>query len=455
MRAFGIRAKILGMACLALAGALVAIESYDVSVESALVEEVRHAVEALTEAMQVSVQQLGPSAEPDEELLRDYVRRLGPAGIRQITVLDPAKQRVAGSHDPPHAFLIEEGHQGEEVRSAYDLLVPIVIGASKLGYIELRMTSGELEGRLRALRLERAELVGVVFVLALVVIWIITRQISRPIEALRVAALRIREGALDSPLPAASGDEVGALVLAFGDMLSALRERDALRQRLEERERDALLGRMAASIAHDIRNPLNYLSLAVDHLVAEAHGEGGAEQIGGQMKSEIERANTRIAEFLRLGKPIELHPQEISVRTLLGSVATSMTTPKTSVEIAGDDVGAASWDASVIETILRGLLTNAFQAAEGGAVVTLRTESLDEDTIAIHVEDRGPGLAADVLEHLFEPYFTTKEKGVGIGLVLARRAARDHHGELTAANHPGGGARFTLTLPRRLDRGSK
>ena len=232
-------------------------------------------------------------------------------------------------------------------------------------------------------------------------------------------------------------------------MLASLRERDAPRRELELRERDALLGRMAASIAHDIRNPLNYLSLAIDHMLADESASNVAT-LGAKMKTEIRRANDRIAEFLRLGKATEPHPEDVAIGTLLDSVAQAAAHPDYSIEVVAEGAGRAFVDPTVVAGILRNLLTNAFQASAPGSSGTLRAVAMPTDRVAISVEDQGPGFDPAVLEHLFEPYFTTKSGGVGIGLVIARRAARDHGGDLVADNREGGGARLTLTLPRRM-----
>lgn len=436
----GLRGQLLGVVLLTLGAALAAVAAYDASTEDVLVEEVRQAVEALTEAVEVSVQQLGATTEPDEALLRDYARRLGPAGVREITVLSPDKTRRAGSH----AFLIEEVPRRGD-RSTFDLLVPIVVGADKLGYVQLRMTSRDVEQRLEQIRLHRTWIVLAVFAVGMgLAAWMVHR-ITRPVEALRQASLRIGAGVFDAPLPAASGDEVGDLVRAFGTMTAGLAERDELRRRLADQERDVILGRMAASVAHDVRNPLNYLSLAVDHLVSSAPG---AEAIGARMKAEIARASDRIGELLRLGKPLELHREEVEVRTLLEAVASSTGGAPDRVRVEAADGGRAEWDPSVIEGLLRNLVVNALQASTETGEVVLRARS-EEDRVIIDVEDRGSGVPPAVLEHLFEPYFTTKPEGVGLGLVLARRAAREHGGELSAAPREGGGACFTVTLPRR------
>jgi signal transduction histidine kinase len=444
----GLRSKIIGASLLSLFGVLVAVAAYDASADAQLIQESRRAAQDLTEAMQVSVQQLGHTVRPDEDLLRDYVRRLGRTGVRQITVLSPEKRRLAGSgRASPHAFLIEEQPKNDDAPSTWDLLVPVIIGSDKLGYVQLKMTSQSFEELLGSIRRERSLFTVFAFAAGLLLSWLLASQIAQPVEALRQAAQRVAKGELEVSLPKAPSDEVGQLVRSFSEMVSGLKERETLERQLATAERDALLGRMAATIAHDVRNPLNYLSLSIDHLLS-ASPSPGAEKIGAQMKSELARAHQRIAEFLRLGKPVEIHPQEIAVTSVLNAVASAAAHP---IIVGPDQTGKAFWDPSVVEGILRNLVTNAIEAtAESTCDRTVELTASDSgaDMVEIHVDDRGPGLSDEALERMFEPWYTTKATGVGLGLTLARSAAKEHGGDLIASRREGGGARFTLRLPR-------
>lgn len=450
----GLREKIIGASVAPLAAVLIAVAAYDASADGELVQESRRAAQDLSEAMQVSVQQLGKTVKPDKDLLDDYTKRFGRSGIRQITVLSPEKERLATGSAPakkPHAFLIEVARQKDAGAQTWDLLVPVVIGANKLGYVQLTMTSQGFEDLLGAIRRRRIGITACAFTVGLILLGLLASQISRPVVALRAAAERVARGDLEVALPRPSSDEIGELVHSFSRMVEGLKERERLKDQLEHAERDALLGKMAAVIAHDVRNPLNYLSLGIDHLMATIRPTPETEKIGGQMKSELARANQRIAEFLRLGKRVEVHPSEIAVKSLLEAVSSAAASPGIEMRVYAEAVGTVWWDPTVVEGILRNLVTNALQASEGrphADIVDLIATAEGEDRISILVEDRGVGLDQDTIARIFEPWFTTKSGGVGLGLALARQAAREHGGDLQASPRGGGGARFMLTLPR-------
>lgn len=443
----GIREKILGMTALTLGGTLVAVAWYDVRASERIVLEARRAEEDLTEAMQVSVQQLGASTEPDEALLRDYTKRLGRTGVRQIEILDPEKKLVAGSHRSAHTYLIQEQPEGKFAPSTWDILVPVVIGADKLGYVQLKMASNDFEELLTSNRDRRMAVNAFAFAAGIILAAVIASQITGPLQSLRLAAQRVAKGDLDVELPRGAKDEVGQVVASFEEMIAGLRERERLKTRLDEAERDAILGRVAAGIAHDVRNPLNYLSLAIDHLTATSNSPDAAP-IAAQMKKELARANSRIGEFLRLGKPVDVHPEEVTVKAVLDAVAMPAMTPSHPIRVDADRAGTVWWDPSVVESILRNLITNAIQATGAQGQIEITAVDAAAGGVEVHVDDRGPGLEASALESVFEPWFTTKTDGVGLGLAIGRRAAREHGGDLVASRREGGGARFTLRLPR-------
>jgi signal transduction histidine kinase len=136
---------------------------------------------------------------------------------------------------------------------------------------------------------------------------------------------------------------------------------------------------------------------------------------------------------------------------LVEALAGALTTTKHPIAVEGVDPGRATWDPGIVEEILRNLITNATQATPDGGSINVSIEDRGAE-LAIHVDDQGPGFDDAVKAHLFEPWFTTKSEGVGLGLMLARKAARQHGGELSAQNRDGGGARFTLVLPREARR---
>jgi len=299
--------------------------------------------------------------------------------------------------------------------------------------------------------------------LLILIIALVSWRFTRPIQELSDAALRVSSGDFDFSVPATQRDEMGALARAFNEMLAGLRVKRGLEERLQRAERSALTGRIASGIAHEIRNPLSFINLTMDFMrdkFAPASEAARADytKLCDSVKEEIARLNRMVSDFLSYGRPARLRLREINARGLIEEVM-SLVRAKAdqqgvslSVEEKACDNGATDnihfrGDAEQLKTCFSNLAINAVQAmADGGALkFTLRPRKND---LQFEVADSGPGIAPEALEQIFEPYFSTKETGIGLGLALTRKLIEDHGGQITVSSEAGAGATFTVILPR-------
>lgn len=239
---------------------------------------------------------------------------------------------------------------------------------------------------------------------------------------------------------------VAATFLVVAVVLSRLLEqREREEEQLEREGRLAQLGEMSAVLAHEMRNPLASLK-GHAQLLAEQLEDGSkqrkkADRIVAEAK-RLEDLGTTLLDFLRSGKveltdarPLELVQQAVEA-----------------VDGARVTIACASapeiWrlDPQRLRQVLSNLLTNAIQATEGGAPVEVAVGEGDGG-LRISVRDHGPGLEPGEEERIFEAFYTKRAKGVGLGLAVARRIIEMHGGKLDAANHPGGGALFSIVIP--------
>jgi len=297
-------------------------------------------------------------------------------------------------------------------------------------------------------------------VLLIVVISVFSYRLTRPITELAQAACRVTAGDLDFQVQATQRNEVGALAVTFNEMLAGLRNKRELEERLQRAERSAVVGRLASGIAHEIRNPLNFINLSIDHLrekFAPAPEAARAEytHLLGMIKDEIARLNRMVSDFLSYGRPARLKLRELDARKLieevigLVQVQAAQQNVKLTVQEAGGNDGSPHLkaDAEQIKTCFSNLVINAIQAMpDGGALnITLRPRASD---IEIEFADTGPGIAPEALAQIFEPYYSTKETGIGLGLPLTKKIIEEHSGQITIQSEPGAGATFIVTLPR-------
>jgi two-component system sensor histidine kinase HydH len=224
-------------------------------------------------------------------------------------------------------------------------------------------------------------------------------------------------------------------------------------------EKQQLLARLLGRLAHEIRNPLSSLDIHVQ-LLEEDLGEVTAEIRDkltprlGIIRGELHRLENIVKHFLRLSGLSELNIEATDLRQVAGHVC-ELLRPEAQareiqvvVECAANLPPLIMADAGQLTQALLNLLINALQAVERQGRIVLRVENA-AGVIAFQVRDSGPGVVAPNLTTIFEPYFTTKPDGTGLGLWIAQQIARAHGGDIVAANAPEGGAIFTLRVPAR------
>jgi signal transduction histidine kinase len=214
-------------------------------------------------------------------------------------------------------------------------------------------------------------------------------------------------------------------------------------------ERLATIGQVAASIGHELRNPLAVMQTSLQLLGRRVSDEPRAQRHLTKLGNQIGLCNAIISDLLELARdrPPERHMVDLVdlVRAAVAEVphpeaiSVSLNLPET--------MTPALVDAGQIRQVVINLALNAVQAIGPSGQVEIRVEAQADD-VALIVEDNGPGLPADVERRLFEPLFTTRSRGTGLGLALCRRITEKHGGTIAAGNRPEGGARFVVTLPR-------
>jgi signal transduction histidine kinase len=273
----------------------------------------------------------------------------------------------------------------------------------------------------------------------------------RPLRRLRDGARRVAAGDYGNRIDERGPTEVGELAREFNSMARAVQERE---RELVRSERLAAVGKMAAMITHEVRNPLSSIGLNTELLVDELGADADeARALCRAITHEVDRLTAITEEYLafaRLPKPkISPEPVNAMVQALAQFVRQDLGAKQ--VELATDlDAGdpVALVDASQIRQCLVNLVRNATDAvtAKGKGKVTLRTRRTGE-RVAIEVEDDGVGIPPEVVPRLFDPFFSTKDTGSGLGLALTQQIVKDHGGDLAVASEVGRGTTFTLNLP--------
>jgi two-component system, NtrC family, sensor histidine kinase PilS len=249
-----------------------------------------------------------------------------------------------------------------------------------------------------------------------------------------------------SALRSGEGERLG-LISACED-LSAIR---AMESRMRQADRLATLGRMAANIAHEIRNPLASLTGAIEVLTSPLTADDARERLSQIVARESERLNHIIKNFLEYARPAPLSITTFDVAAAAEEVMLLLEhrTSPGSLKVIREFAPSVLWpvDAQQFRQILWNLCLNAVEAMPEGGELRV-TAAVRGDTLEVTVSDTGEGIAPGDLAHVFEPFFSTKSEGTGLGLALVHRVVQEHGGDIDVRSSPGLGTTFTLTLPR-------
>lgn len=300
---------------------------------------------------------------------------------------------------------------------------------------------------------------AVLFVTTLVTGFFVWR-FTRPIKELSTAARQVAGGNFDVQVPADRRDEMGTLASAFNEMTAKLGRARELESQLHQAEKGAVVGRLAAAIAHEIRNPLNYINLTLDHLrssfaPSDPDKKATFVQLTDQLKTEVARINRHISDFLKYSRPSKLDLQNVNLRAeaedalRLVEVRAEECGIKTSI-IQDGALPTVMADRDSLRSVFTNLVINAVEAIDGeGGSVSIRLSNPEANSVKVEVTDTGCGISANDISKVFEPYFSTKDTGTGLGLAIVKKAIDDHGGTISVASKEGSGTTFTIILPAK------
>ncbi len=277
---------------------------------------------------------------------------------------------------------------------------------------------------------------------------ILGRHFVRPLAELVDGVRQVQQGHLDRKVVVRSKDEFGELADSFNAMVGQLH---VTREELVGKERLAMLGEVAGSVGHELRNPLGVMSNAVFFLQTTLQGaEASVTEYLGIIRDEIavsERIVAVLMDAVRTRQPelaaygvVEMIEQVLHRIAIPSSVVVSQHIPAT--------LPAVRVDATQVQRVFDNLIANAIDAMpEGGTLEITAVENESQGTVTISVRDTGSGITVENMARLFAPLFTTKARGIGLGLVVAKNLIEANGGRIEAQSQAGKGTMFSVTLP--------
>ncbi len=438
-----------------------------------LVSEIQESSTEVSKAIQISVEDL-TSEDVVPSRLKDYLKEAKKKGITEVNIInnegeiinssDPAKVgkkrdvRKAGKGLKASHAARSKKTDADLPQRPYDLLVPVIVGDEQLGYVSINLLLDNIQTIQHENFMHRLTATFLVFMLGIFLTIFLARKYTSPIQRLAESVKKVSAGDLSETFPVRKNDEIGELAANFNEMVEKLKEREDLEKRLYEAEHLSKVGQLASGIAHEIRNPLNYISLAIDHLKSELlpgcpDRREELEALTEKIKEEIRRVNYMVLNFMNYGRPLKLRRSRISCEELLSRVLPLVheKLAEQRIEIVTDlerDLPEMYVDQELLRNCLVNLITNAAQAMPNGGKITLGARFDDEaQAFRITCTDEGEGIKPEDIPKISQPYFTTKEAGIGLGLAITERIIKEHGGELTVESVVGEGTTFTATFP--------
>ena len=304
---------------------------------------------------------------------------------------------------------------------------------------------------------------GVLLVSSLITLLLVWR-FAEPIANLSHAAREVADGNLQVRVVDANrNDEMGRLAQNFNEMAAELEKKRELETQLQQAEKSAVVGRLGSAIAHEIRNPLNYINLTLDHLRSryapeEPERNEKFEKLTSQLKAEVARIDQQISDFLNYSRPATANLKPIDARKAIeGSLR--IVEPEAEEKnikigvVEHENVPIIMGDPEFLRSVFNNLFINAMQSMEsGGGHLNIKiSPDANVKFVNFEISDTGNGISSESLSKIFEPYFSTKETGTGLGLAIVHKIVEIHNGTIEVESREGEGTKFTVKLPKAED----
>ncbi|WP_437482330.1 ATP-binding protein [Sorangium sp. So ce1014] len=396
------------------------------------------------------------------------------SGVRrfsdEIAVEVTAIERLVGASPERFSQLFQAlavGNRELAERTRDELVKREVEGAQRLRAIKSRvdeqMESLTVEAKRREERSMHLLLgLGVLTLLVGAVMSLYARRVLAPLTAVTERANAVARGDLTPKQALATNDEIGELATTFEGMVAAIRR---ARAELVNAERLAAIGKMAAHVTHEIRNPLSSIGLNLELLEEEVARASAAEtpdaelrpvmkesaQLVAAIRAEVDRLSRIAEQYLSVARRPRprLVPERVDdlVQELVAFVRPELDRAGIAVRVEVEEEGPEILlDESQLRQALLNLLRNAREAMpKGGEIVVSVSFSSGAATIA--VDDMGPGVPEELRASIFDPFFTTKQRGTGLGLAVTRDIIEAHGGTISCEPREAGGTRFRIVLP--------
>lgn len=343
-----------------------------------------------------------------------------------------------------------------------DISKPVILGHEKLGGIRLGFNLNPMFDEMKQVTVKALLISAGIFLLGLLVIFGIASRMTRPIEQLTVAAKHIEQGDLQYRVSLRRSDEIGDLGSAFDQMAERLMHREKelklSKDLIRRADRLSSLGMLTAGLAHEIRNPLVAIRTFTQLLPERYQEPEFRNKFQALALKEVDRICGLVNDLLSFARPTVPNVSAENVNEIVESIVRILETEAKEKEVQiyrrlATHLPKIFIDKEQIKQVSMNVILNALQSIEGRGVVEVSTRPFtkngSEQYVQIEVRDSGVGIPEKDLEDIFNPFFTTKKDGSGLGLSISHQIVQEHGGYIVVESQVGKGTTFFINLPVR------
>jgi len=443
---------------------------YTVQSERRIIFQLENDIQNIVHTVHYSTQKLNTKKGSDTEALEHFIADIKTnKSIHEVSVVNSSQQIIASSNPkkigqagkPSGKEIVVKAQFGVEDSAGrhmrYDFVqVPIIRDNKVIGLLQTSIVVNDFGYQLRQLSMRTILIATVALLIMFFITFFALQRLNKPLRLLSVAAEQVASGDLSVQLSRNGNDEVSRLTRAFNTMTQRLAVQKQMEEKLRDLDRRAVLAEMASSLAHEIRNPLNLINLTADHLAheyipAEETRKQSYTDLISALKAEVQHLNKMVNEFLTIGRPSRLKKSYFILADLFNQIEMlikqQLLAKHVLYTISGNTSQEINADIEQIRLVVLNILLNAIEAIDDNGTISIIVERNEKQTVIIRIMDNGHGIDPENIERVFEPYFSKRPGGTGLGLALARRIIEEHGGVITAGNQETGGAQFDITLP--------
>jgi two-component system sensor histidine kinase HydH len=380
----------------------------------------------------------------------DAILTYGPSH----TYGDTVGRAISDSHQG--RIVMETGQprvqEGSLVRGMIlNAMRPVIRGGQVIGYIWANEMTADIKEQIGTMKDKLFFLIIIGLIVGIAGVFHVIDRIVADVDKIKTG-LRTLHGRFPDTLPLMPG-EIGEIATSINDLVLHLAEKKKLEEHVQHAERLAAAGEIAASLAHEIRNPLMAIK-GFAQLLNETRDQAEVSEYTNIIVKETDRMNRLIEQLLCLARPASIPamaaPVDVTgiVDSALLLIESQARRHRITINRLYCVIPPVIAGSENLKQVFLNIIINAIQAMESGGSLTVETEYRPEEKmITIRISDNGVGIQPELITKLFDPFFTTKEQGTGLGLSVAQRFVRNWGGEITVDSTVGSGSVFTICLP--------